>query len=417
MFLATVLITWAGVYNYDFQEAEAVISVDTDEYSSSDFGDGTSDPQTFTHRIDAGSDIVLVVFVCVESGDDFGDTTGDIDWSGDGGHDLIQGHEIQADLGAEIWYVGISSIASDDTSGTISIINGGGKKMIAGAVNIFGADTSDIIDVISSDSGNNGDQTLTFTTLDPDVMSFETMCSESGGTKSGSDGQTEVYDLSSSIAGAGYWDQLTTAQEYIQDIDNTENGKKFAGVGITVNGIKAPIINIDIYDVYEIDVTQQTTLGTGFPICVGVDADTAQTCVGTLYSGRIYRIEIEVDETAGNPFTPTSFDIDVSVGDFDVLGDADFVAIGNYVFDSGCEDHADWTESYVGGTDIRSTAGTTTNCVIQSGADGTDEFWIIFRIHSSAGATTDPTLTFTVTDGTVTDTSALQTFRVSNILE
>ena len=177
----------------------------------------------------------------------------------------------------------------------------------------------------------------------------------------------------------------------------------------------APVVNIDLYDVYE---SESTTLGSGIAMCTAVDADTAgQNCDADLLVGHTYRFEFEVDETAGNDFTPSSFDLDVAVNDFDVLGDVDFVAVGNYVLNSGCEDHTDWTESYVGGTDVRATAGTTTNCVINSGSDTSDEFWVIIRIHSSAGGGTNPALTFTVTDGTVSDTCTSQTFRVINILE
>jgi len=172
--------------------------------------------------------------------------------------------------------------------------------------------------------------------------------------------------------------------------------------------------NVTSYDLYE---SESTTLGSGIAICTGVDADTAQTCGGQLTVGHTYRIEILVEETAGADFTATSFDLDLAVGDFDVLGDSDFVGVSNYILNSGCEDHTDWTESYVGGTDVRATAGTTTNCVINSGADANDEFWIVFRIHSSAGGAVNPQMTFTITDGSTPDTSASQTFNVINILE
>jgi hypothetical protein len=121
--------------------------------------------------------------------------------------------------------------------------------------------------------------------------------------------------------------------------------------------------NITSYDLYE---SESTTLGSGVAVCTGVDADTAQTCGGQLTVGHTYRIELLVEETGGADFTATSFDLDVAVGDFDVIGDSDFVAVSNYILNSGCEDHTDWTESYVGGTDVRATAGTTTNWLINS---------------------------------------------------
>jgi len=206
----------------------------------------------------------------------------------------------------------------------------------------------------------------------------------------------------------------TTAKDWTCDDQNS--GRDIASSMIELNDATAsPIINVDAYDIYE---SESTSLGTGIAMCTAVDADSAgQNCDADLLVGHTYRIEILIQETAGNDWTPSSFDLDISVNDFDVLGDADFVAVGNYILNSGCEDHTDWTESYVSGTDVRATAGTTTNCVINSGGDASDEFWIVFRIHSSAGGGTNPAMTFTATDGSVSDTSTSQTFRVINILE
>jgi hypothetical protein len=196
--------------------------------------------------------------------------------------------------------------------------------------------------------------------------------------------------------------------------DGTDTGTS-VNVSFTVDPDTATATpNITSYDLYE---SESTTLGSGVAMCTGVDADTAQTCGGQLLVGHTYRIELLVEETGGADFTTTSFDLDLAVGDFDVIGDSDFVAVSSYILNSGCEDHTDWTESYVGGTDVRSTAGTTTNCVINSGGDANDEFWIVFRIHSSAGGAVNPQMTFTITDGSTPDTSASQTFLVSNILQ
>lgn len=166
----------------------------------------------------------------------------------------------------------------------------------------------------------------------------------------------------------------------------------------------SPTYVVDLLDVYE---SESTTLGSGNVVCLNIDLEIADECEGVLIVGHTYRFEIEVDETAGNSGTPTTIDIDASIADYDLFGN---VVVGE-IIDSGCSTNTNWTESIVS-ADVRATSGT--GCALSS---STAEFWIIIKIHSDAGSGAKPTATFTIDDGTDSDTSTTTTFNIDNITE
>ena len=159
----------------------------------------------------------------------------------------------------------------------------------------------------------------------------------------------------------------------------------------------SPVYQINNLDVYE---SESTTLNAGNAICTAVTA----TCANHLIVGHTYRFEVNVSETAGSAGTPTTLDIDASVGDYDLLGNL----VTSQMINSGCSTNTNWTESIVS-TDARATSGT--GCTINSSAA---DFWIIIRIDSAAGSGASPTATFTIDDGAVSDTSGTITFTVDN---
>ena len=163
-----------------------------------------------------------------------------------------------------------------------------------------------------------------------------------------------------------------------------------------------PVYVVDLLDVYE---SESTTLGSGNVVCLDVDLESGSSCNGHLIVGHTYRFEIEVSETGGNAGSPTTIDIDASIGDYDVLGNL----VTAQIINSGCSTNTDWSESIVS-TDARGTSGTT--CEINS---STAEWWIIIRIDSAAGSGAQPTATFTISDGSVSDVSTTTTFTVDNI--
>ena len=215
----------------------------------------------------------------------------------------------------------------------------------------------------------------------------------------GGDINTEYFVIAT--VGADACDGTATATFFISDGSfSDESGT------ITFNCAPAgtdPAYTVTSLDVYE---SESTSLGTGNAICVSVSLTSASECVGILQVGHSYRVEVTVTEDNGADGTPTTLDIDSAVGDFDLAGNV----VAGQITDSGCSTNTDWTESIVS-ADIRATSGT--GCTINSSSA---EFWIVLRIHSDAGGAVQPTVTFTISDGTITDSSTTTTFTVNNIL-
>jgi len=162
-----------------------------------------------------------------------------------------------------------------------------------------------------------------------------------------------------------------------------------------------PTYVVDLLDVYE---SSSTTLDSGTSVCLNVDLESASSCGTALNAGSTYRFEIEVDNTGAGDGTPTSFDLDAMIAASDVLGS---IPVGN-LLDSGCSTNTNWAESISGGTDARASSGTT--CLIAN-TTGSVEFWMVVTLDTDAN---NGTGTFTITDGTTSDTSTTTTFTVNS---
>jgi hypothetical protein len=206
------------------------------------------------------------------------------------------------------------------------------------------------------------------------------------------DGLMQSMQLSQNARSDG-WIETSYANE------NTPN--TFATLTVEEQAGGDPTYVVDLLDVYE---SESTTLGSGNAVCLDIDLEIADECEGHLIVGHTYRFEIEVDETGGNAGSPTTIDIDASIGDYDVFGNL----VTAQMIDSGCSTNTNWSESIVS-SDARASSGTT--CEINSSSA---EWWIIIRIDSAAGSGAQPTATFTIDDGSVSDVSTTTTFTVDN---
>jgi len=202
------------------QEAYAAITIDADEISFSSFGGNANDPNTFDHQVDAGSDVVLVVVVSVESGEDADSVT----W---GVTPLTEQIDTSFDgvCASEIWSVALGDVLVDD-SRTISIGNPEGKKMTAGAIAFYGVDQSNHVDNTGGDSSDSQDPSITIIANFANSMSVENLCTEQNGVTA-QDEQAEHWETGDP-QGNGFTDLLGGVGVYTQDLDKSDDGKKHA---------------------------------------------------------------------------------------------------------------------------------------------------------------------------------------------
>jgi hypothetical protein len=196
-----------------------------------------------------------------------------------------------------------------------------------------------------------------------------------------------------------------TATFFITDGTNTFTT---GAVSFTVDPDTAsPTYVVDLLSVYQ---SESTTIGSGAAICTAIDLESAgDTCSGTIEYGFPYRFEVTVRNDGGAAGSPTSLEIDSSVGTNEVFG----TVVAADVLDSGCSTNTDWTESIVGGTDVRAASGTT--CSITA-SGGTAVFWIVVKVQvDTGGLGATQTSTFTIDDGAVNDVSTTTTFLTNNV--
>ncbi len=190
-------------------------------------------------------------------------------------------------------------------------------------------------------------------------------------------------------------------------ISDGTNEDTSATITFTGNAPPAgPTYSVDTLAVYQ---SESTTLGSGTAICTALDISTGTPdCSGVLNYGFPYRFEVTVSNS-GSAASPTSLEIDSSVGSGDVFG----TIVAGEVLDSGCSTNTDWTESIAGGTDVRAASGTT--CSI-AGGGGTAVFWIVVKVQAGTGGLgTSPASTFTIDGGGDTNTSVSTTFNSDNL--
>lgn len=190
--------------------------------------------------------------------------------------------------------------------------------------------------------------------------------------------------------------------------DGTNTFTSGGDINFTVDPDTAsPTYVVDLLSVYQ---SESTTIGSGAAICTAIDLESAgDTCSGTIEYGFPYRFEVTVRNDGAGNGSPTSLEIDSSVGINEVFG----TVVAADVLDSGCSTNTDWTESIVGGTDVRAASGTT--CSITA-SGGTAVFWIVVKVQvDTGGLGATQTSTFTIDDGAVNDVSTTTTFLTNNV--
>jgi len=220
----------------------------------------------------------------------------------------------------------------------------------------------------------------------------------------GSDADTDVESQLSAnwfAVGGKIHDEVRDTNDHQGRFASEENGVQDKPLLEITYNIPTTFV-VDLLDVYE---SSSTTLDSGTAVCLNVDLEIASSCPTALNNGNTYRFEIEVDNTGGADASPTSFDLDAMIAASDVFGS---IPVGN-LLNSGCSTNTDWIESIQGGTDARAVAGTT--CLIPN-TTGSVEFWMIVTLDTDAD---DDTGTFSITDGTTSDTSTTTTFTVNSI--
>ncbi|MCV0400352.1 MAG: hypothetical protein K5785_10240, partial [Nitrosarchaeum sp.] len=176
----------------------------------------------------------------------------------------------------------------------------------------------------------------------------------------------------------------------------TGGSGKQSNVVVEFNDAPAtPIYQINSLDVYQ---SSSTTLNSGTAVCTGVSqtSGSAQTCTGNLQPNTTYRFEVNVGNTGTGAGSPNTFSFLNSVGANDILGSSP--SYGS----AGCGTNTNWSAG-TSGSNVVVNSGTT--CSIS--ASGNQDYWFIVTIGSDTRG--DTTQTFSVSDGTVSDSSNANT--------
>jgi len=207
------------------QESFGAITVDTGNIQSTGAeGDPITNVFGGDFTIGAGSDVAIIVMVCVESGED----VVAVDW---GATSLSEETaSLQSGVGnAEIWYAQIGDLGSP-RSDEIDVDLSASKKIVIGAIGLFGVHQTSIVDNEGTDESDSADPEVQFTTNFAGSISMEAFCAEDVGVSENSGQDNEDWDISNSVKGAGYRKILGSAGPETFALDKTDDGKKHAYV-------------------------------------------------------------------------------------------------------------------------------------------------------------------------------------------